>query len=240
VVRNEDFFFKNIKYDLHWDVNGDGVPTETVHFQVHLYFICTHLLLLFANTTCIDNYYDDDFAYYYLLLLFQICLPGGFCTPWQYLATNAINCVPIQHLNHHSDSGDDSKHTLAVPVMYFLDPHDEQGLHNGGFGVVSFRCRACDTVCASSSLDAGAQSTDPCSVEYQTAAGLRPFMAEHFIFLGTDEEMHPMEETGSSRLIITSVLPGLGPYRWQYEKVAECDRSLQNFGHRNDGIFYTP
>jgi hypothetical protein len=167
-------------------------------------------------------------------------LPGGFCTPWQYLATNAVNCAPVEHLNHHSSTGDNSKRTLAVPVIYFLDQHDEQGLHNGGFGVLNFRCRACDMVCASSSLDAGAQSTEPCNREYQTAAGLRPFMAEHFIFLGTDEEMHPMEETGSSRLIITSVLPGLGPYRWQYEKVAECDRSLQNFGHRNDGIFYTP
>jgi len=65
-------------------------------------------------------------------------------------------------------------------------------------------------------------------------------MAEHFIFLGTDEEMHPMEKTGSSRFIVTSVLAGLGPYLWQFEKVAECDRSLQTFQHRDDRIFYAP
>jgi hypothetical protein len=57
-------------------------------------------------------------------LHWQMCFPDGFCTPWNYVSQNVIDCTPIEHLNHRGSS---SK-VLAVPV-FTVHAHDEQGLN---------------------------------------------------------------------------------------------------------------
>ena len=155
-------------------------------------------------------------------LHWQMCFPGGFCTPWNYVSQNVIDCTPIEHLSHRGSS---SK-VLAVPV-FTVHAHDEPGL-KAGFGLLNFRCHpaAC-----------GGSWTVPSSVESTVAAGLRPFMIEHYAYVDAVAEMDNVEKT---RLIYTGWISGMGTMRWTSEKVGECDRALQGYDLRHDRTFYNP
>ena len=162
-------------------------------------------------------------------LHWQLCFPGGFCTPWNYVSQNVIDCSPIEHLNHRGSK------VLAVPV-FTVHAHDEPEL-KGGFGVLNFRCHA--AAGATWSHASGRSSTVPFSMESPPATDLRPFMVEHYAFVGPG----PVAEMGSmekSRLIYTAWIPGLGRVRWTTEKVAECDRALEDYGHHHDRKFFNP
>jgi len=162
-------------------------------------------------------------------LHWQLCFPGGFCTPWNYVSQNVIDCTPIEHLNHRGSSS----RVLAVPV-FTVHAHDEPEL-KGGFGLLNFRCNP--AAFASWLHASGGSSTVPCSEGSPAAAGLRPFMIEHYAYVGPVAEMDNMEKT---RLIYTGWIPGMGRVRWTTEKVAECDRALQGYDHNHDRTFHNP
>ena len=157
-------------------------------------------------------------------LHYQMCLPGGFCTPWQYISQNVIDGSVIEHLNN-------SRPTLAVPV--FCVSREQEGLENG-FGLLNFRC--------SPATGDSRRAVSP--------VGLTPFLKEYYAFSGTNKDGVECKSEGAglddvghaqtARLVYTGVVPGLGTFRWNYVKVAECDRALQDYDDQHDATFFHP